>query len=275
MEGKPLQADLRDALIDAMRRPMGGDPGRPETVAVEHEAEERSLAPWLAEIGIACERTSPLAGVDHLHEAMSRDLGAAGPAPLLEVEDFGVERAESFFDAAAFFFRRAPWKQVADDATIELSCLEPDYGIWYAVVLGNAGLTVGLSLHRRVEHLALLRSGRLAPHDSAREVAALSLLYEHEDGIPIADLEAIERHGFAVAGADAYPLPIRWDPPRTSSRPSESELTAIEACLRGIPIFVERQRALGDRWRAALPAPGRVDFTLAWVDVPPLPDPLH
>jgi hypothetical protein len=61
----------------------------------------------------------------------------------------GVTPAQvgSFYEAAAGFFRQAPWKKVGDEAAIQVGCAKFPSGPWYAVVMGQSGLTTGLALY--------------------------------------------------------------------------------------------------------------------------------
>jgi hypothetical protein len=55
--------------------------------------------------------------------------------------------------AAAFFFQKAPWKQVGSEAALRVECARFQSGPWYAALMGQSGLTTGLALYEDLESL--------------------------------------------------------------------------------------------------------------------------
>src|SRR5947209_2050074 len=62
------------------------------------------------------------------------------------MDEATTEQARDFYRAAAHFYRRAPWRSVAEGETIEVECSQLTGGPWYAVVLGKKGRLRGLML---------------------------------------------------------------------------------------------------------------------------------
>jgi hypothetical protein len=80
----------------------------------------------------------------------------------------------------------------------------------------------------------------------------------------VRDLDAAEKHGWPVAGPEAYPLVIRVNPGLAMRPPLVWELELLEGCLRMIPEFlVEKAATLST---AVFVASGELTLRLAWVD---------
>jgi hypothetical protein len=56
------------------------------------------------------------------------------------------EQVRDFHRAAAHFYRRSPWRSVAEGETIQVECPQLAGGPWYAVVLGKKSRLRGLML---------------------------------------------------------------------------------------------------------------------------------
>jgi hypothetical protein len=83
-----------------------------------------------------------------------------------------VEVLNGFYGAAAFFFQQAPWKKVGYEAAIKVECAKYQGGPWYAVLMGQSGLTTGLALYKDLEPLRRLWAGDRADEENARRAVA-------------------------------------------------------------------------------------------------------
>src|SRR5207249_5604751 len=125
-------------------------------------------------------------------------LGKPRPS-MLEMPGITPEQVGDFFDAAASFYKEMPWKTVADDGTIKVECDRFQSGPWYAVVMGQSGLTMGLALYDDLEALRRMWAGDRGDRDNARQSVATTVTFGEEWDIPVADLEAAKKHGWPVA----------------------------------------------------------------------------
>jgi hypothetical protein len=110
-------------------------------------------------------------------------------------------------------------------------------------------------------------SGRLTEEENNRETVALTLLFGEVMEISPIDLEAVRRHGWKVAGPQAYPLLFRKERGMTVRPPLAWELELMEGCLRAIPEFVAKHHS-GDSSQHKMTVPvasGELDFVLSWV----------
>jgi hypothetical protein len=156
-----------------------------------------------------------------------------------------LDDVRGFYAAAAEFYRAAPWRLVPGDTTLEIESDHFRTRTWYAVVMGQSGLVLGLALY---EDLNMLRRLFTSQDDErmSRQTTGLSVMFGEAFEVPIADLDAAQRHGWEVAGDEAYPNPIHVNPGRSMRPPLVWELELLEACLRAIPHFLHNGRDSAD-----------------------------
>ena len=82
----------------------------------------------------------------------------------------------SFFAAAAAFYREKPWRHVTADTPIKIECDKFHSGPWYAVVMGQSGMTQGLAVYEDVDALRMMLSGDSSDQENARHTSGLSTL---------------------------------------------------------------------------------------------------
>jgi hypothetical protein len=133
--------------------------------------------------------------------------------------------------------------------------------------MGQSGLTTGLALYEDLKALRRLWAGDRADQDNARQSVVTGVTFGEEGDIPVADLEAAQRHGCPVAWADAYPGVFHKERGLAVRRPLAWELEFLEACLRAVPEFLAR-RQQGDPGREEITvsvASGPLQLGLTWV----------
>ena len=92
------------------------------------------------------------------------------PQPgLLDMPGVTPEQVGGFYEAAAAFFRQAPWKKVGYEAAIKVECDKFQSGPWYAVLMGQSGLTTGLALYEDLKALRRMWAGDRGDEDNARQ----------------------------------------------------------------------------------------------------------
>ncbi len=236
---QPGPETLWQRLADAMRTPLSGAPSRPVEVQLRSEDHRRTVGPRLEEIGITCTLSDELDQLDLAFDSLQQHMVGPSPMPAL-VDVPGVELAQvgGYFDAAARFHQRAPWQHVPGDTVLMVACEKFDSGPWYAVVMGQSGVTLGLALYDDLDTLRMLLSGRLSDEESVRRTSALSVTFDEEFNMAVGDLEAAEQFGWPVATPEAYPCAMRVNPGRAVRPPLAWELELLEGCLRAIPEFL-------------------------------------
>jgi tetratricopeptide (TPR) repeat protein len=266
-EDQPSAEVLWDRLAQAMRRPLAGEPHRPTELQLRAGDAGRALQPHVEELGIDCVLTDELSPWDAKYESLRRHLTADAPPGLLDTPGVHPDEVARFCQAAAEFYRRAPWRSLGYEETIKVECPRFATSPWYAVTMGQMGMTFGLSLYDDLSILTRMRQGDTSDEENAWQTVALTVTYGDATEIPPADLEAVERYGWEVAGPDAYPHLFRKERGMTTRPPLAWEVELMEGCLRAVPDFVARHRPdRPARETVTVPAgPRELTLTLSWV----------
>ncbi len=267
VEVEPSPALLWDTLVQAMQHPAAGEPHRPTELQVRPGEPWEGLRPHFEEIGVKLTATSELDQVAAIFEMMSEHLGGPARPGLLDVPGMRAEQVASFYEAAADFFTRAPWKKVGYESAIKVECNRFRSGPWYAVLMGQSGLTSGLALYDDLGMLHRLWQGDGDDEENARLTVGTSATFGEEWSIPVADLDAARRYGWKVARPDAYPAVMHKEQGLSSRPPLPWELELLEGCLRAVPGFVDRHRQ-DDPTREEVTVPlssGELKLALSWL----------
>ena len=264
----PSSALIWDTLAVAMERPATGDPHRPVELHVAQNERWDELSPHLDEIGITCVPTDELDQLDFVFDSLSKHLTKDERPGLLEMPGIEPEQVAGLYGAAAGFYQRAPWRKLGYETAIKVECDKFESSPWYAVVMGQSGLTFGVSLYENLNILRKMWSGRITEEVNARETVALTLLFGDETEISVLDLEKVRKHDWDVAGPEAYPLIFRKERGMTIRPPLAWELELMEGCLRAIPAFIARHRPddLSKHKMTVPVALGTLTLILSWVE---------
>jgi hypothetical protein len=263
----PSAALIWDTLVQAMQHPAVGQPHRPTELQVRADERWESLKPHLDEIGVNLVVCEDLEEIDAVFSNMIEHVCGRPKPGLLDMPGVTAAQVANFYEAASYFFRQAPWKIVGDETAIKVECGKFQSGPWYAVVMGQSGLTTGLALYENLAALRQLWASDGPDEENARQTVATSVTFGEEWDIPVADLEAAKKHGWPVARPDAYPEVFRKER-GMSLRPLLAwELELVEGCLRTVPDFVNRhmQDDLAPEEVTVSVAFGPLKLVLSWV----------
>src|SRR5262245_51369460 len=110
---RPTVSEVWQTLLKAMQEPTSGEPHRPSEVQVREEQHADALRPSLQAINVECTAVEALDEIDEVYEELSSQLQlpVQPPPGLLEMPGITPEMVGSFFDAAALYHERAPWKK--------------------------------------------------------------------------------------------------------------------------------------------------------------------
>jgi tetratricopeptide (TPR) repeat protein len=267
LEEEPVAASRWDTLVQAMQNPVAGEPHRPTELQVRTDERWQSLKPHIEEVAIGLVVAQELDQLDAVFKGVSEHIAGKPQPGLLDMPGMKPEQVARFYDAAAEFFGQAPWKQVGYEAAIRVQCDTYQSGPWYAVLMGQSGLTTGLALY---EDLQSLQQGWEHPTDfeaHARQSVATTVIFGEEMDLPLADVEAVRRHGWKVARSDAWPLVMHKERGLSHRPPLVWELELLEGCLRAVPEFV-RHRPQNDPSPEEMSLPvasGELKLVLSWV----------
>jgi tetratricopeptide (TPR) repeat protein len=269
IEEPPSSARLWDVLAKAMTQPAAGEPHRPTELQVRADVRWDELKPHLDEFGIHVVATEDLDLWDAVFHDLARHLGGKVPPGLLDMPGITPEQVAGFYRAAAGFYRRAPWRKLATDAVVRIECDRYESGPWYAVVMGQSGLTFGMALYDDLMALKKLWTSEMSDEQSARETTALTVTFDDETGTPAADLDASREFGWEVAAPEAHPSIYRKERGLSIRPPLAWELELMEGSLRAVPAFAARHRPddMSSHTMTVPVASGDLHLTLSWVEV--------
>ena len=238
----PAQNWFWQHVVEAMRRPLLGDPHRPGIIQVGCDENRDALQGPLESLGVNCVVAEQLEQIDTIFQELGRHLGGGkGAPPVTAVPGVQLAAVGSFYEAAASFYRQSPWRRVAGNFTMKIECDKFQTHTWYGVIMGQTGLVLGLALYEDPLILKAMLSGASCDEEIAHQTSGLSLMYGEAFEIPIADLDAAEKYGWPVAGPEAYPNPVYVNPGRSMRPPLAWELELMEGCLRAISQFLARR----------------------------------
>lgn len=232
------------------------------------------LAAQLAPANIEVRQVDRLPAVEQALEEFAEHLGhplCHVPGPL-DGRDVTVERMQRFAEAAANFYRAAPWQYLTDVDLINIEEPQAPAGMACIAVLGAAGQTFGLGLFGSTKEYFDYRNAVESPRKrSSREAEICAVTFGPITGLPIPDADLWEAYGLPVADRQAYPVAMKHLDGGKIVRWSADELTFLEGLLRALG---ETDEAMIDsgRWsRVVTTADGPMTVTLAIPDllVPP------
>ncbi|MCC6125258.1 MAG: hypothetical protein IT426_09870 [Pirellulales bacterium] len=236
---------LWSTVAQAIRQPAIGEPHRPGAIEVNSAEHRDALLPRLDPLGVECMVLERLEHLDSAVEDMMRHLdGGGGPPSIVDSPGMKPAQVGGFYAAVAEYYRRKPWQRVPGDSIVKIECDKFQSGPWYAVVMGQSGVEQGLAIYEDLAALQRLISGRASEAEHARGMSGLSLMFCEAFEVSTRDIDAAEKHGWPLAGPEAYPLVIRVNPGPSVRAPLTWELELLEGCLRTIPDFLaEKQSA--------------------------------
>ena len=260
----PDSDQIIDTLYEAMRnQPPGSSqrPHRPKQVHFEDEALIEAAASALEEIGVSASFQPEEEIADEILAEMAAHM-MGGPAEitgLLSQEDVTPELVEALYEAAAQYYRAAPWVHLTNMQPLAIQ-VEPETAPRYAVVMGNGGVEYGLALYKQWDDLMLQFSLADDPAEMLPEKGAHSLFFGDITQVPFDDLDAIEAYGWEVVDDEGYPIPAVFTRDGEAHRPERADLLWYEAAMRAILKFVPEHLEFDDQGDYH---PTRVEFDIS------------
>lgn len=240
-----------EALVEFAQQERKVLGGRASRLFVADAALQETLAQAISDRATSIEMVPRLDAVEdvlwHYTEYAARDQ----PPAALEGSGVTVDVLRAFADAAAAYYRAAPWRNLCDEDVIRVDAPTPPRGYAFAVVLGNAGQTFGLAFYASRDAYEAMRN---AP-PARGPIDARSVLFDSGDGIPIADHDAWQAHDLPLAGPRAYPFAAHYISPGEAERLSAAELVFIEGLLRALAETTEEEIDTG-AWSKRVSAGG-------------------
>jgi tetratricopeptide (TPR) repeat protein len=259
MHGPELALESLVEFAQQERKVLGGRAGR---LLVADAAVRDYLQQAVGDSGVSIELVPGLDAVDDVLRHLREQAAPDEPPSALDGHGVTVEGLRSFADAAATFYRAAPWRHLSDEDVIRIDAPKPPPGYAFAVVLGNAGHTFGLGFHAsRAAHDAM----RMLPTEGG-VIDARSVIFDTGDEIPLADHDTWEQNDLPLAGPSAYPFAAHYIA-RGEARPSREELVFLEGLMRALAETTEDEMDSGAWSRKVAAGGARFTFKLALPDL--------
>lgn len=241
MEKSNIQG-ARKVLFSAMThssKELETKPQRPARVIFEDRDLLQALAPGLQKIGVQATCYPHNEQLDAMLKDLEANLNESQPdiPGLLSGNKITPQVVGDLFNAAAEFYRAAPWIQLSNDDILSIRVLpqkEPNY----VSVMGQAGVEYGMALYLQWADVERMYVSHEHPMELIPSEGSHSFLFNEITEISFDDLDAIEKYGWPVADKKAYPFPAIFEPARHVRRPDREEILWYECVLRAIPEFI-------------------------------------
>ncbi|MBI4606490.1 MAG: hypothetical protein HY721_31380 [Planctomycetes bacterium] len=252
----PSSEEVWGVLVKAMIQPLFGEAHRPSAVELRSVGLRDHFAFRLRSIGIEHGLREELDHIDFVIDDMVEATSAEiGFPPLVRVPGVTLEQLAGLHRAAAGFYRSRPWLAVRSDVPVQLESAAFEPRRYYGVVMGQAGLTYGLALYDDLGGLRDLLERPGSDEENARRTSAIALTFSAAHAISPADLHAIERNSWEIAGPNAYLLVTRVRREQEPTLPSKLDLIVLERSLIGLPEFLRSPCGPRLRFELRFPEP--------------------
>lgn len=255
----PSPEQMAEMVERAVSSPvrLSGPPERPARLLVESAEMATALAERLAAYGIRVEPHARLAEIDELIADFERMRGPEeGAVPSLSaIEGVTVELVTEYWEAAAGYYRAAPWERLPEEPLVQVHY--PTEGeVRCCAALGGLGEVYGIAMYDDVE--GCLAAVLTPPEEAMAQTSAVLMSFAPPDEIGHTDLDLAEARGWPVAGEDAYPSLARVLPGGTPTAPTAADVALAAALLRTLPRFLKRAGLVA----GGEPAPTAVTYEL-------------
>ena len=198
----------------------------------------------------------------HLNEDVPK---ISGP---LEGTGVTIDRMRAFAEAAAAFYRAAPWRHLTDIDLIHIEAPEGPVELRSAVVLGMGDLMAGMAFYPTAkDYYEFRRMATQSGDPPGRMTSIWQVTFQPITAIPFADADLWMEHSLETADEQAYPVLLRFGPDMRLGRAGCAELTQVEAWLRALAATSEAEIDSG-RWHKDVTTyDGPVRVTLAIHDL--------
>jgi tetratricopeptide (TPR) repeat protein len=260
---QPTSNQVTETLFEAILNSPSGSaqpPHRPEQICFDDDILMDTMTSALEEINVSA-LFHPIEEVaDEILSEMDAHLmgGAANVPGLLSQEGVTPEQMAALFEAAAEYYRAAPWVHLTNMQSLAIQ-VAPETKPRYAVVMGNGGVEYGLVMYKQWDDFLLQFGLADHPMEMVPQEGSHSLFFGDITLVPFDDLEAIEEYGWEVADEEAYPIPAVFTPDSEADRPSKADLLWYEAAMRAILEFVPAHLKANDQGDYH---PARAEFSI-------------
>jgi hypothetical protein len=240
---------LGRALLEAIRAPLIGPVRRPDAIRV---ADAEDAVALRAAVGDAIPVTvAPTPELDALLNQMLESMDADAPDPsYLDDGRIAPEAVAKLFASAEILYRMAPWKVASDEQVLRLDIPSLDVEGACLSIIGSLDENLGLVIFPSIEgyEAFLLAEDEFASGESDGPLDVgtdcLSLTFDRGADLPASMRREAAKHGWPVAGAEAYPVVMRFERDGITRPPTDREFEIAKACATSFCAFFAKHRRL-------------------------------
>jgi hypothetical protein len=209
-------------------------PLRPASIRVPSERLAKELRPIAGGIPVV---VAPVPELDATFADMVKTTGGAAMPSYLQEGEIAEETIGEFFLAAQALFKAAPWGLVLEHQIVGVDIPRLKVKGACLSVIGGNDESFGILLFRSIEDY--LAFGKRPAKGGPRKdrVAMRSMSFGSRKEIPPSMLREIKKHGWAVAGADAYPTLFCVDTAMEPMPVAERDFWIMSACAFAFVLF--------------------------------------
>ncbi len=237
---KPSTQELSESIFRAMRRPMlgSGRKRRPAKILFDDQEIYDEISPILAEIEVESEKKIALIHANSLLKELDRKFSKDDDiAPLMGISSVTVPLLGKIFEAAAAYYRLAPWGLVpAEEFAMEIR-YPADAEPRYAIIIGYAGESFGLSINDSWDDLKAFIKHAHFNSPMPSKLSTMSFTFKGNFFLSFDDLDAIETYGWDIPDEKAYPSIMRYSTKNDFQPPTPKDIYWLEGALPAITEF--------------------------------------
>lgn len=229
---------LAQGSLEPGAEPIGYLPQRVH-IASMPEAVRDHLTEALSSLGVTVEVKSSLPRVMEFVNGLAYALENATDEPvklpaLHRVKGMTAEHVRSFAEAAAEFWKAAPWRHFGGEVFWDIAPTPKTRAMRTCFVMGGGGEEFGIGfLSSAVEAQAMAIRSALGTEPVRPRGTVWSVTFDAIDVAPLPDLEYWDQHDLPIAAEDGFPLPVGFTESGRVKRPTPVQLQLMEALLRG------------------------------------------
>jgi tetratricopeptide (TPR) repeat protein len=239
----PTKSEFEKFIVASMRKKQEEfeiHPKRPTCIHFENNKTMKEMRPALNAVEVQVKYRPHTELLTDLIKRLEQHMREDRPEipGLLSHPGINPKMIGSLFDAAADFYRAAPWVSLRNDDVLAIR-ISPQTETWYVTVLGHGGVEYGLALYKTWDDVKRTYLPKDHPDEWVPPTGAHSFLFNPPTFISFDDLEAIQKYGWQLVDFQTIPAPMIFFPPDEVERPERDEILWYEAVMRAIPVFEE------------------------------------
>lgn len=196
----------------------------------------------------ALDRYIVVAWATSASERLGRHVNAKAMAPLVTGPGMTSEAGAGYCEGTTHFHRAQPWHRMRHDVTIKVECASLGTQPAFVMVLGNGSIHRGITVYFDRGWLTMTPQGSL-PGSRIVWASFLAVLYRGEAELPAGEPDTLRDQGWTIP-RETYPFAVINEAHDAKTlelgsqmrRPDARELQLLEAGLRALPAFIEKQR---------------------------------